>query len=123
MYREAMDAYQKWATLAGWSDAKGEAIRRAPVSGYADYWRKRVELERLSEDIAPFNLAEALAQLDEKPEERDRAFALLDRCFAERDYHLMYLKTHPNLDRLRSDARFAALLRRVGLAVEQYGER
>jgi TolB-like protein len=119
MYRQAMDAYQKWATLSGWSDAKGEAIRRAPVSGYADYWRKRVELERLSENIAPFNLAEALAQLDEKPEERDQAFALLDRCFAERDYHLMYLKVHPNLDRLRSDARFAALLRRVGLPVEK----
>lgn len=118
MYREAMDAYQKWATLTGWSSPEGEAIRRAPVSGYADYWRKRVELEKLSKDIEPFNMAEALAQLDEKPEERDQAFALLDRCFAERDYHLMYLKVHPNLDRLRSDARFAALLQRVGLPVE-----
>ncbi len=115
MYREAMDAYQKWATLNGWSDPKGEAIRRAPVSGYADYWRKRVELERLSEERSPFNVVEALAQLDEKPEERDRAFALLERCFAARDYHLMYLKVHPNLDRLRSDPRFAELLRRIGL--------
>ncbi len=36
MYREAMDSYQKWATSIGWSDPKREAIRRAPVSGYAD---------------------------------------------------------------------------------------
>jgi hypothetical protein len=34
---------------------------------------------------------------------------------AARGYHIMYLKVHPNFDRLRSDPRFVKLMRSIRL--------
>ncbi len=56
-------------------------------------------------------MAEIFAQLGEK----DQAFAWLERAYEERSFMMLYLKVAPNLDPLRSDPRFADLLRRVGL--------
>ena len=47
--------------------------------------------------------------------DKDRAFQWLDRCYEERSPWLGWLKTDPALDPLRSDPRFADLLRRIGL--------
>jgi len=47
--------------------------------------------------------------------ERDQTFQLLDRCYEERSPWLAWLKADPALDPLRSDPRFADLLRRMGL--------
>jgi eukaryotic-like serine/threonine-protein kinase len=47
--------------------------------------------------------------------ERDQTFQLLDRCYEERSPWLAWLKVDPALDPLRSDPRFADLLRRMGL--------
>jgi hypothetical protein len=58
-----------------------------------------------------FDMAEIFAQLGEK----DQALAWLERAYEERYHMMMYLKVAPNLDPLRSDPRFADLLRRVGL--------
>jgi len=47
--------------------------------------------------------------------ERDQTFELLDRCREERSPWLVWLKVDPALDPLRSDPRYADLLRRIGL--------
>jgi len=47
--------------------------------------------------------------------ENDEAFQWLERSLAQRDDVLVYLKVHPFFDPLRSDPRFADLVRRVGL--------
>ncbi len=39
----------------------------------------------------------------------------LDQAAAERAFHLIYLKVWPELDPLRPDPRFKALIRRLGL--------
>jgi len=47
--------------------------------------------------------------------ENDRALELLERAFQERSSGMVKLKVDPRLDPLRGDARFTALVRRVGL--------
>jgi len=47
--------------------------------------------------------------------EGEGAFSLLEEAFAERSNGMAYLGVDPNLDGLRSDPRFADLVRQVGL--------
>jgi len=47
--------------------------------------------------------------------EKDSAFEWLENAYRERSDLLIYLKVDPRLDSLRSDARFAELVRRVRL--------
>ena len=48
--------------------------------------------------------------------DNDETFAWLERAYAEQSNILQFLKVHPFFDPLRTDPRFADLLRRVGLA-------
>jgi hypothetical protein len=47
--------------------------------------------------------------------DKDQAFVWLEKAFQERSNYLAYLNVFPIVDPLRSDARFADLVRRVGL--------
>ena len=47
--------------------------------------------------------------------DKERAFALLERAYDERDSWMNYLALDPRMDVLRSDVRFADLLRRMNL--------
>ena len=48
----------------------------------------------------------------------DRAFDLLDRAVDEREFLIVTLKFNPIFDAIRNDARFDALLKRVGFPAE-----
>ena len=61
--------------------------------------------------LPPSYVARIYAGLGEK----DEAFSWLDRALAVRDAHLGLVGAEPAFDPLRSDARFAALLRRLNL--------
>jgi eukaryotic-like serine/threonine-protein kinase len=62
--------------------------------------------------VAPFDFAVIYAGLGEQ----DQAIAWLNRAYVDRSYYIaVYLTTDARLDSLRSDPRFADLLRRVGL--------
>jgi TolB-like protein/Flp pilus assembly protein TadD len=72
-------------------------------------------LDRLNEIanrqyVAPFWHAVVHAGLDDA----DAALEQLERSYALRDLWLVWINTDPRLDRLRGDARFQQLLRRVG---------
>jgi DNA-binding winged helix-turn-helix (wHTH) protein len=71
------------------------------------------ELEALGRDAyaSPVQFALVHAGLGN----RDAAFAWLERAYEARDHDLAFLKVWPMYDSLRSDPRFAALLRRLGL--------
>jgi TolB-like protein/DNA-binding winged helix-turn-helix (wHTH) protein len=61
--------------------------------------------------VSPYSVALVHAGLGD----RDQALAWLDKAYAERSDYMPYLSREPMLDGLRSDPRFAALVRRVGL--------
>lgn len=61
--------------------------------------------------VTPAAFANLYIGLDNK----DQAFFWLEKAFQERSNYLAYLKVFPILDPLRSDPRFADLVRRVGL--------
>jgi TolB-like protein/Flp pilus assembly protein TadD len=47
--------------------------------------------------------------------DKDQAFVWLEKAYQERSYYIAWLKVFPIVDPLRSDPRFADLVRRVGL--------
>ncbi len=47
--------------------------------------------------------------------DKDRAFKWLNTAYQERDFYLFSLKTDFQLDPIRSDPRFAELVRKIGL--------
>jgi serine/threonine-protein kinase len=71
------------------------------------------ELETLGKEryVSPLELARLQALVGE----REKAFASLETAFAERSAGLVFLKVEQAWDRIRDDARFASLVRRVGI--------
>ena len=62
-------------------------------------------------NVSPHSIAEIHAALRQV----DKAFDWLNRAYNQRDMQMVSLKVNPTLDSLRSDARFADLVRRVSL--------
>ena len=60
--------------------------------------------------ISPYSIATLYTGLSDI----EYAFEWLETAYRERDRALVWLKVHPRLDPLRSDSRFADLIRRVG---------
>ena len=60
--------------------------------------------------VSPYNVARAFAAARDP----ERAFEWLERAYSERNPDLIELRAEPVFDGIRSDPRFASLLRRVG---------
>jgi tetratricopeptide (TPR) repeat protein len=61
--------------------------------------------------LAPSEIATLYAALGD----HEKAFAALEKAFAERDLQLRFMRVDPGYDPIRNDPRFADLLRRLGL--------
>jgi TolB-like protein/Tfp pilus assembly protein PilF len=115
MYREGLSELEKYSALS-----RGRAMSLA-LLGYAharlgersQSLRILEQLEAASKEryTPAFSFAVVYAGLDEK----DQAFAWLEKAYGERTSRLGYLKVEPLWDPLRSDPRFADLVRRIGL--------
>jgi serine/threonine protein kinase/tetratricopeptide (TPR) repeat protein len=105
---EALQALSRFMEVQGATSADTEALRKAyQAEGMQALWKEWLRFQQQGE--SPVGLAEAYAQLGEK----DRALALLERGYEERDAALAYINTWPLWDPIRSDPRFQALLRRM----------
>ncbi len=71
---------------------------------------KLAELRQREGDMSSLSYAAIYAQVGDK----ERAFAALDRAWEVRDAGLLGVKVNPFLDPLRSDPRYAALVKRIG---------
>jgi tetratricopeptide (TPR) repeat protein len=117
MHAEALAAMQKAVSLGGDSVAMSSALAHVhAVSGRHNEARKILNelLERSQRSfVSPTNIAVIYAGLDE----RESAFAWLEKAFGERNVGLFTLKVHPVFDGLRSDPRYRDLLRRMNFPI------
>ena len=68
-------------------------------------------IEKMKEEQNAFGLAFLYSELGNK----DQAFHWLNAAYQEHEPNLLTLKTNPSFDSIRSDPRFAELVRKVGL--------
>ena len=115
MYEEAIAEFQKGSDLSGGSTyARARLGHAYAVAGKAGEAQKVLaQLKDLSKQkyVSAYDIALIYVGLGEK----DQAFAWLERAYEERCPTLEFLKVEPSLDPLRSDPRFADLLRRMNL--------
>jgi DNA-binding winged helix-turn-helix (wHTH) protein/TolB-like protein/Flp pilus assembly protein TadD len=114
-FSAAIEEFRTLASLTG-SAAYAEVDLAHALAASGDAAGSRALLDRLERalgqrEIWPSELARVHAVLGEN----DRAFALFDRAVAERVGDLVWIRVDPRLDALRPDARFAALVARVGI--------
>ena len=113
-YEPAIEAFKRSIPLSGDSPDEPASLARA----YAWAGRKaeaRKILDQLKEQaghryVSPGTMADIYWSLGE----RDKAFALFNQAYDERDNMIVLLKVEPMFDPLRSDPRFQRLVRRVG---------
>jgi TolB-like protein/DNA-binding winged helix-turn-helix (wHTH) protein/Tfp pilus assembly protein PilF len=114
MYREAIAAFQESIRLGDNSqDVQiylGTAYAQAGERDKARAILRQLETSKIY--VSPCELAYLYAALGE----REKAFASLEKAYADKDLHLMNMNIDRNFDPLRADPRFDALLRRIGLA-------
>lgn len=113
MYREAIAEYQRANKLGDLS----YSLQIYSGATYAKMGEREQalsilkQLQTSSSYVSPAQLAILYAALDR----REEAFASLMKAYAEHDLWLQSLGVDPNYDSLRSDPRFADLMRKVGL--------
>ena len=103
-----MEQWTKLERAHGHDEYATEIMQVFEKSGYSGYLRKdakRAEAERDYNTVAA-----DYAMLGDK----DAAFAALEKVFADRA-GVVFIKVDPQFDNLRSDSRYADLLRRIGL--------
>jgi DNA-binding winged helix-turn-helix (wHTH) protein/TolB-like protein/lipopolysaccharide biosynthesis regulator YciM len=115
MYKEAMTEFQKAQEISGNTLVRSLIGHAHAVLGQRDDAQRMVhELKEMSKQryVPPQNIALIYLGLGEN----DQVFEWLEKAYEERDVLLTFLKVHPQWDVLRTDPRFADLLRRIGLA-------
>jgi len=113
-YAEAIAEFKKAHLLGGSSRVEAYLAHAYAVSGQTR------ESTKLLDDLkdpsrptyaSPFDVALVYVGLGD----HDQAFAWLQKAYDERDRDILSLKVNPVLDPLRSDPRFADLMRRMGV--------
>jgi TolB-like protein/DNA-binding winged helix-turn-helix (wHTH) protein/Tfp pilus assembly protein PilF len=114
MYPEAWTNYRKSRILMGYeTESQAEPLPQKTLDAQS-YWKQR--LAWAQDDLkhgrkASFDLAVAYSYLGDK----NRAFEWLEKAYQEHSSWMAELKINPMNDPLRSDPRFQALVKRVGL--------
>ncbi|HVF29085.1 MAG TPA: hypothetical protein VM943_12640, partial [Pyrinomonadaceae bacterium] len=115
LYEQAVGAYLKTEEFSRLGPEAEAALREAyAASGWKGFWRKALDLKKeraKQRNVSPHALAETYARLGEK----DQAFAWLEKSYARGSWFITTLNADPVWDGLRSDPRYADIVRRTGL--------
>jgi tetratricopeptide (TPR) repeat protein len=114
-FDEASAELQRALTLAG----RGALLQAGLGYAYAAAGRREEALQLLAQlqtfplnrDVSPFCLALIYAGLGE----HEQALKFLEDAYEERFSWMVWLKHEPIFEALRTDERFVALMRRMGL--------
>jgi len=116
LFDKALEAHLKALTARGEGPETTAVLKEAyAVSGWKGFWRKRLELmkaEAGKRALPTFTLARIYARLGDD----DQALGWLQKAYDKHSDYLVLLKVDPLFDSLRSDPRFAELMRKIGLA-------
>jgi len=111
MYPQAIEEMKVQDQL---SDGKVSDFTSALELGFRSGGRKGActkGVEEMREEKNAYGLALLYSELGDK----DQAFHWLNAAYQRHDANLLTLKTNPSFDSIRSDPRFAELVRKVGL--------
>jgi tetratricopeptide (TPR) repeat protein len=98
------------AEAAAWYGPLRNAFRESGEKGYyRQLLKQRLALAK-KEYVPPIKIALSYARLGEK----DSAFIWLDRAIEARDPYVLRIPVEPHWDSLRSDPRYAAVMKRIG---------
>jgi eukaryotic-like serine/threonine-protein kinase len=114
-YEEAIAEFQKALELSG-----GDLTTRASLAHVYAVSGRRARAERILNDLKQqakgSNLTYQIADIYLGLRQKEEAFQWLEKAFEERSGWLTWTAIEPKLDPLRSDPRFADLLRRMRLS-------
>jgi serine/threonine protein kinase/Tfp pilus assembly protein PilF len=118
-YAQAIQEFENFSKLSGdKNDAELTAARDAGflAGGWPASQRRVIEVllaqrKDKAEYVSPYIIAEIYADLGDK----DHAFQWLDTAYMEHDPWLYGIRTDFTMDSLRSDPRYADLVRKIGL--------
>ena len=106
MFAEAFAARQQARRLL--NDPSVTALAEAyKHSGYAGYLLKQAQIVELAN---PADAAHLYALLNDEA----RAMTALEVGYSRRDGHILFIRTAPEMDSIRSSQRFRDLVRRIG---------
>ena len=117
MYPQVIEEWKAYGQLSGdrnesdFSSALEQGFRS---TGWKGALAKGIEV-RLDQRRTGYSSANRIAELYADLGDKDQAFRWLNIAYQERDFWMQGLKTNFLLDPLRSDPRFAELVRKVGL--------
>jgi tetratricopeptide (TPR) repeat protein len=120
MYPEAITGFKNAIAVnkgGGWASplAMAGLGHVYAVSGNkSEAWKLLDELKQMSEK--EYTPAPDIALIYAGLGEKDQALEWLEKAYEERSFNMTFLKVEPRWESLRSDPRFADLLRRMGLA-------
>jgi len=105
---------QLYASMGRFAEAESEFLRFIPVQGSwtpdaKGYSQLTLAAPAESDDVSAIAVAFAILG------DRDTVFARLEKAFAQGDSEVMFCIRYPALDSVRSDPRYANLVRRMGL--------
>jgi serine/threonine protein kinase len=117
MYAQVVEEFKLYSQLAG-DPKEAEFVSALELGFHSGGWKvaltKGIEVrqaQRKAGYYSAYGIVELYAGLGEKEE----VFRWLNAAFEERDYQMEGLRTDFRLDFVRSDPRFAELVRKVGL--------
>jgi TolB-like protein/Tfp pilus assembly protein PilF/predicted Ser/Thr protein kinase len=114
-FRAAIDAMNKTRELSGDAAVAITGLGQAYAAAGRHEETKGIleELEARSQKqfVSPYRVAEIYAAMGDF----DKAFELANKAYEERDENLIFIKIDPPFAPVRSDPRYQALLKKVGL--------